>query len=133
MASTTPTTSSETMRTRETHDLIASDKVEGTAVYRPDGTRIGTIDRVMIDKIGGNVAYAVMSFGGFLGMGKDHYPLPWSMLTYNTALGGYECNVSEQQLKNAPRYADENDWSWSDPARGRDIDQYYGVRGGPMN
>src|ERR1700737_1004790 len=89
---------------RETVTLIGSDKVEGTPVYRPDGERVGTIERVMIDKIGGQVAYAVMSFGGFMGIGEDYYPLPWSVLTYNPRLDGYEVNISEQQLKGAPKY-----------------------------
>ena len=68
---------------RETSNLIGSDKVEGTPVYRLNGDNIGQIERVMIDKISGKVAYAVMSFGGFLGIGEDYYPLPWSVLTYN--------------------------------------------------
>ena len=85
------------------HELIASDRVEGTNVYRSDGTKIGHIERIMIDKRSGQAAYAVMNFGGFLGMGGDSYPLPWSVLTYNTSLGGYEVNVSNEQLKNAPR------------------------------
>ena len=59
---------------RETVSLIGSDKVEGTAVYGADGRKIGTLQRVMIDKISGKVAYAVVSFGGFLGMGEDYYP-----------------------------------------------------------
>src|SRR6476661_4633410 len=73
---------------RETASLIGSDKVEGTAVYGADEQRIGTIQRVMIDKISGKVAYAVTSFGGFLGIGEDYYPLPWSTLKYDTRLGG---------------------------------------------
>jgi PRC-barrel domain len=68
--------------------LIASDKVEGTAVYGTDDKKIGKLERVMIDKISGKVAYAVLSFGGFLGMGEDYYPMPWSTLKYNTSLGG---------------------------------------------
>jgi len=123
---TNPTTT-QNVKARETYDLIGSDKVEGTPVYRSDGTRIGTIERVMIDKNIGSVAYAVMSFGGFLGLGKDHYPLPWSVLTYNPGLGGYECNVSESQLKDAPKYEDETQWAWSDIERGRAIDRHYGV------
>ena len=63
---------------RETGTLIGSDKVEGTAVYGPDDRRIGVIERVMIEKRSGPVSYAVLSFGGFLGMGNDHYPLPWN-------------------------------------------------------
>ena len=45
-----------------------------------------------------------MSFGGFLGMGEDYYPLPWAVLTYNPSLGGYEANITEPQLKNAPKF-----------------------------
>ena len=63
---------------RETDSLIGSDKVEGTAVYGRDGRNIGSVQRVMIDKRSGKVAYAVVSFGGFLGMGEDYYPMPWS-------------------------------------------------------
>jgi hypothetical protein len=85
------------------HDLIGSDRVEGTNVYRSDGKKIGEIERVMIDKVSGQAAYAVMGFGGFLGMGEDHYPIPWQRLTYNEKLGGYEVNLTDEQLKNAPK------------------------------
>ncbi len=87
----------------ETASLIASDKVEGTVVYGPDGDKIARIENLMIDKRGGKVAYAVLSFGGFLGMGTDHYPLPWSMLKYDEKRGGYRVNITREQLQNAPR------------------------------
>ena len=95
----------QTLERRETNNLIGSDKVEGTNVYRSNGDKIGSIERIMLDKQSGKVAYAVMSFGGFLGIGHDHYPVPWSLLTYNTKLGGYEVNISDQQLKGAPSYS----------------------------
>src|SRR4051794_7319612 len=93
---------SMTMNTRGTatplahgrHDLIGSDRVEGTNVYRSDGKKIGEIERVMIDKISGQAAYAVMGFGGFLGMGEDHYPIPWQRLTYNERLGGFGGHIT---------------------------------------
>jgi PRC-barrel domain len=110
---------------RETASLIGSDKVEGTAVYSTDGTKIGTIERVMIDKISGKVAYAVMSFGGFMGIGEDYYPLPWSTLTYNQTLDGYETGVSQELLKDAPRYSKHESWDWSSGERGKTIDDYY--------
>ena len=69
---------------RETVSLIGSDKVDGTAVYGADDNKIGSVQRVMIDKISGKVAYAVVSFGGFLGMGEDYYPMPWPNLKYDT-------------------------------------------------
>ncbi len=111
---------------RETHSLIASDKVEGTPVYRSNGEQVGKIQRVMIDKLGGKVGYAVMSFGGFLGMGEDYYPLPWSVLTYNERLGGYEVNLTEQQLKGAPKYSQYENWDWNDRSRTGQLDAYYG-------
>ena len=87
-----------TLETKETDSLIASDKVEGTAVYRSNGDKLGRIERVMIGKETGKVAYALMSFGGFMGIGLDYYPLPWSLLKFNPRLDGYEINISEQQL-----------------------------------
>jgi hypothetical protein len=116
-----------TLDARETSSLIGSDKVEGTAVYRSNGEKVGSIERIMIDKRSGKVAYAVMSFGGFLGIGHDHYPLPWSLLTYNPKLEGYEVNVSEQQLKGAPKYSQHESWDWTDRARERKVYDYYGV------
>jgi len=77
----------QTDTTQKPHTLIASDRVEGTPVRRSDGEKIGTIERLMIDKLSGNVAYAVLSFGGFLGMGQKHTPVPWARLTYDRALG----------------------------------------------
>ena len=110
----------------ETGDLISSDKVEGTAVYGSDGNKIGRIETVMIGKRDGRVAYAVLSFGGFLGLGDDHYPLPWSVLTYDESLGGYRINMTEDQIKGAPRYSDEADWDWGGDRLGT-IDTYYGT------
>ena len=110
---------------RETFSLIGSDKVQGTAVYRSNGDQVGQIERVMIDKISGKVAYAVMSFGGFMGIGEDYYPLPWSLLTYNPQLGGYEVNVSENQLRGAPHYSKYDNWDWSDRTRGQKVFDYY--------
>lgn len=89
---------------REYGNLIGSDKVEGTAVYGADDNKIGTIERVMIDKLSGRVSYAVLAFGGFLGLGNDRYPLPWQSLKYDTRLGGYVTAVTEDQLRGAPKY-----------------------------
>jgi hypothetical protein len=112
---------------RETGSLIGSDKVEGTAVYGANDTKIGSIERVMIDKMSGRVSYAVLSFGGFLGIGDDHYPLPWQSLKYDTNLGGYRTGITETQLKGAPKYGNDNAWNWGDPDRTRAVNDYYGV------
>ena len=121
--------STTTLENREIGSLIGSDKVEGTAVYGADRKRIGEIKRVMIDKISGKVAYAVMSFGGFLGIGEDYYPLPWSVLTYNPTLGGYEVEITDQQLKGAPKYSRHESWDWSDRQRTQKLTDYYGGLG----
>ncbi|MCP1744061.1 hypothetical protein ABIF99_004256 [Bradyrhizobium japonicum] len=102
------------MEDRETFSLIGSDKVEGTNVYGADGEKVGYIERVMIDKVSGKVSYAVLSFGGLLGIGDDHYPLPWQALKYDTNLGGYVTGITQDQLRGAPKYADESSWNWSD-------------------
>jgi hypothetical protein len=99
--------------------------VESTPVYGADDRKIGTVQRVMIDKISGKVAYAVISFGGFLGMGEDYYPMPWASLKYDTNLGGYRVGVTEDQLKGAPKYNRNTEWDWSDRSRDKVISDYY--------
>jgi hypothetical protein len=115
------------MEDKEQGNLIGSDKVEGTAVYGANSEKVGSIERVMIDKISGKVSYAVLAFGGFLGLGHDHYPIPWASLKYDTSLGGYRTAVTEQQLKSAPKYASDSDWSWGDTTKTRGVNDYYGM------
>jgi hypothetical protein len=120
-------TNSQDLSRRETGSLIGSDKVEGTTVYNSNGDRIGTIERVMIDKIDGRVAYAVMSFGGFLGLGSDYFPVPWSLLKYNEQLGGYEVNLTEAQLKGAPKFRKDEAWAYGTRDREAQLYSYYNV------
>jgi PRC-barrel domain len=108
MANTTMETGSEGMATSETGSLIAASKVNGTNAYNGQGESLGSIYDVMIDKQSGKVAYAVMAFGGFLGMGEDYHPLPWSVLTYDTQQGGYVVNLDKEALEGAPRYAESD-------------------------
>jgi hypothetical protein len=110
---------------RETVSLIGSDKVEGTAVYGSNDQKIGKIERIMIDKISGKVAYAVLSFGGFMGIGEDYYPLPWSNLTYDTNLNGYKVAITENQLKGAPKYSKSTSWDWGNRENDRQVYAYY--------
>lgn len=103
-------------------DLIASNRVEGTTVYDRSGNKLGSISHFMVSKRQGNVAYAVLSFGSFLGMGGDEYTLPWQALEYDVGQGGYVVDVTKEQLDGAPRY---------DRGRGDDYDRdyYEGVSG----
>ena len=93
------------------HQLISSNDVQGTEVYGAGNKNVGEIDHLIIDKLTGRVAYAVMSFGGFMRLGHSHYPIPWSALTYDKSLGGFRTNITEQQLKDAPQFSDD---SWED-------------------
>src|ERR1700733_11734778 len=93
-----------------TSSLIASDRVTGTAVYDAQGKRIGKVERLVIDKSGGYVIYAVPSFGGFLGIGANHYPIPWQMLDFDEKLDGYRVGITEQELKNAPKAEQGDGW-----------------------
>ena len=117
-------TTANTLQSRETDLLIASDKVEGTAVYGTDQNKIGELERVMIDKLSGKVAYAVVSFGGFLGIGEDYYPMPWSTLKYDTNLGGYRVGVTRDQLDKAPKYSESTGWNWNRDNDRRVYDYY---------
>jgi sporulation protein YlmC with PRC-barrel domain len=107
--------------------LIESDRVEGTAVYDRSGKRIGIVERVMIDKISGRVAYAVMSFGGFFGVGAEEYAVPWSMLDYDPSLGGYHIQITAEQLRTAPSLSRERGQDWPDRQSERDLHDYYQV------
>ena len=109
------------------HSLIASDRIEGTAVRRPNGDRIGHIERLMIDKISGKVSYAVLSFGGFLGIGANLVPLPWARMAYSRKLDAYELDISDEQLQCAPSFTDNADFDWGDRALEADVHRHYGV------
>ena len=85
--------------TDETGRLIASNKVEGTAVYNREGERLGSVYNSMVDKVSGQVAYAVMSLGGFLGIGDGYHPLPWKSLTYDTSMGGCVVDLDRSRLE----------------------------------
>jgi uncharacterized protein YrrD len=107
-----------------TGSLIAADKVNGTNVYNMAGDKLGTVEDVMIDKISGRALYAVMSFGGFLGMGEKHHPLPWATLRYDAEEGGYMINLDKKQLMDAPNYDSNAKFEWT-PEYGRRVDSYY--------
>lgn len=107
-----------------TASVISSDKVEGTTVYNPEGEKLGSIDDLMIDRATGQVRYAVLEFGGFLGMGTDRYPIPWSMLKYDDGRSGYIVPLDKARLEKAPRYSDERVPTY-DSEYGQRVNTYY--------
>lgn len=108
------------------HDHIRATTVRGTDVYNGEGDHLGHIDDIVLGKESGHAEYAIMSFGGFLGMGEKYHPLPWQSLHYDQSRGGYVFNVSRDQLEGAPSYAAEEEPDWNDPAYGKRLQGYYG-------
>jgi sporulation protein YlmC with PRC-barrel domain len=97
----------------EHHTLIASDRIEGTAVRTPDGRKIGRIKRVMIDKADGKVVYAILARGGFLGVGERYLPLDWNRLAYHSGLQAYKVDITADELEKATSPdAIEGDFDW---------------------
>lgn len=106
--------------------LISSDRVEGTKVFDQSGNSIGSVKRLMLEKVSGRVAYAVLSFGGLLGMGGEEHPIPWNQLTYDTKLGGYRTGLTESQLRGSPT-AKDREYDWTDRQREKELHDYYGA------
>jgi hypothetical protein len=115
------------VETKETTSLISAGKVQGTPVYNYAGESLGSIYDVMIDKKSGNVAYAIMSFGGFLGLGNAFHPLPWTLLKYDTQKGGYVVNLDRRQLEGAPSYEAGTQPDWGNRDYETRLHDYYGV------
>lgn len=111
--------------TAETADLIPAAKVIGTTVFNAAGEKLGTLEDVMLSKRSGNVAYAVMSFGGFLGIGRRHHPVPWSVLSFSDQLKGYVIDRDRSTLEAAPTLDDADRDRLSDPAFREDVDRHY--------
>jgi len=114
--------------TDETTDLIASNKVEGTAVFNRSGERLGEVYNFMVGKRSGKVAYAVMSFGTFLGIGGSYHPLPWERLTYDTGKGGYVVDVDKTQLGKAPSFRSGGD-PFTKPEFGNTVREFWKAGG----
>lgn len=109
---------------RSPKPVIESDRVEGTAVYDPTGRRIGTIQRLLIEKVGGRVLYVDITFGGFFGLGTHHHTIPWEKLSYDTRLGGYRTDVTEAQVRQAPAFYGD-DQIWPDPKQEKESRDYW--------
>jgi hypothetical protein len=107
-------------------NLIAASQVTGTNVYNMAGDKLGDVYDVIINKQSGQVEYAIMSFGGFLGVGDTYHPLPWKALHYSLREGGFVVDVDKQRLEGAPSYCASDTTIWDDPAYGRRVNDYYG-------
>ena len=106
--------------------LIDSSHVEGTSVFDPDGKHIGSVKRLVIDKVSGRVVYTVAQFGGFMGIGANEYTIPWNKLTYDTGLSGYQTDITEDELRGAPAFGQNGSRDYGDRDRERELNDYYG-------
>ena len=106
--------------------LISAEKVQGTAVYNLEGERLGQVEDVMLHKLSGKVAFAIMAFGGVLGIGHKHTPLPWSVLTYDPDKNGYVVPLGKEQLKSGPSY-NKDELTNDDNGWGQRVNDYYQV------
>ena len=106
--------------------LLAADDIRGTAVFDANGGKLGTVDHVMLDKVSGQAIYAVISFGGFLGIGQRYHPLPWSTLRYAGHAGGYVVDLDSARLKTAPSFDGVGEFRWT-AEYSRMVDRYYGA------
>ena len=86
------------------HKLILASRVEHTPVFNEEDWMIGHIKDLSIDRESGQVAYAIMSFGGFLGIGNRLHPIPWSVLSYDPERHAYIVPLSKEALAKAPHY-----------------------------
>jgi hypothetical protein len=105
--------------------VMAADTLEGEEVRNPSGENLGNIDHIMLDVPTGKVAYAVLSFGGFLGVGDKLFAVPWSALKLDTEQECFILEASKEYLKSAPGF-DKDDWpTFADEEWARHIHSYY--------
>ena len=94
----------ESLIERPDHPLILSSLVNGTPVFNLVGEWIVHVDELSIEKVSGRTIYAIMSFGGFLGIGEKFHPVPWSLLDYDVQRGGFTVPLDRTALEDAPSY-----------------------------
>ena len=97
---------------RVMHPLIGSDRLEGTLVCRPDGTQLGTVERLMVNKISGRVAYLVVKCLEHPVVSKMRFPIRWEGLHYDRRRGAYLVDLTEEEIRRAP--AGDGGFDWGD-------------------
>ncbi|PJG52366.1 hypothetical protein CVM73_25840 [Bradyrhizobium forestalis] len=108
------------------HTMVPSDRVEHVAVYGRDGTKLGAIERLMLDKVSGMVAYAVIKTGGLLGT-HHHYPLQWSALKYDPGRQAFQIDTTLEELSSGPCEFDGDAFDWGDRSRPYPHPHYWAI------
>ncbi len=105
--------------------LMGAETLIGNAVFNPDGEKLGLIREFMIDMDTGEIAYAVLSYGGFLGIANKLFAVPWRALTLDTEHHRFTLKIGSEVLKDAPGF-DKNQWpSMADEIWARDVHRFY--------
>ena len=104
--------------------IIESDRVAGTPVLDSSGNQIGTIKRLLIEKVSGRVLYVDVTFGGFLGIGVHHLTIPWNNLSYDREYSGYRTDITEEQIRNAPSFFGDGG-IWPDQKREKEVHDHW--------
>ena len=108
-------------------ELMGADTLSGNDVYNQKDEDLGDIKEIMLDVRNGRISYAVLSYGGFLGMGDKLFAVPWGALTLDTQNKRFVLNVDKDKLESAPGF-DKDDWpNMADPAWARDVHAFYGI------
>lgn len=110
--------------------VLSASTINGDRVRNSAGEDLGEVKEVMIDLSSGRVAYVVLSFGGFLGMGDKLFAIPWEALVLDTQEHAFILNISKETLENAPGF-DKDNWPKMDGSNGQWLDSvytYYGYR-----
>lgn len=123
MSTTAPAARTQTARAH--NRLTSADDLRGISVYGVTGDKIGSIDQLMVDRETGQIVYAVISFGGFIGIGEDHYPVPWRAMRYSHEHEGYLTKINEDTVRDAPRFRDN---SFGNREWERSVFRHYGAR-----
>src|ERR1035438_8682615 len=107
--------------------VLSASTLAGDEVKNSAGEDLGKVDEIMIDIVSGKVAYAVLSFGGFLGMGNKLFAVPWSALRLNEDKKHFVLDVDKKKLENAPGFDNDNWPDMADTSWGTQISSYYGA------
>jgi sporulation protein YlmC with PRC-barrel domain len=105
--------------------IMAADTLEDERVCNVEGEHLGNVDHIMLDVPSGRIAYAVLSFGGFLGMGDKLFAVPWQSLVLDIEKKCFILNVSKERLKSAPGFDKDNWPTFADQQWARDIHTFY--------
>jgi sporulation protein YlmC with PRC-barrel domain len=126
-------TRSDTTNTSGHAPVLSASSITGTKVLNPAGEQLGSIEDLMLDTDTGDIAYAVLSFGGFLGMGDKLFAIPWEALTIDTAAHSFVLDLDREKLEQAPGF-DKDDWpTTADSTWMRDLHRHYGFEYAPRH